>query len=84
MYYVYIVRCTDNTLYTGFSTNYKKRIKEHNTGKSGAKALRGKRPVRLVYLERFADKGDALKREMEIKGWRKAKKERLIKAQKKT
>ena len=50
MFYVYIIRCKDNTLYTGFTVNLEKRIETHNKG-MGAKYTRGRRPVKLVYKE---------------------------------
>ncbi len=77
-YYVYIVRCRDNSLYTGVTWNIEKRINEHNTSKLGAKSVKGKLPVRLAYSERFKNKIEAFRREREIKGWRKDKKETLI------
>lgn len=48
---VYIIECADQTLYTGFTRNVEKRINEHNSGKTGAKYTRGRRPVTLVYVE---------------------------------
>ena len=78
-YYVYIVRCRDNSLYTGVALNINNRIKQHNFGYRGAKSLRGKTPVILVYTESYNSKSEALKREREIKEWRKEKKEQLIK-----
>ena len=65
-YYVYILRCTDGTLYTGFSTDPEKRLKTHNTGK-GAKYTRGRGPLTLRYLEKCEDHSHALKREFAIK-----------------
>ncbi len=76
-YYVYIVRCKDNSLYTGFTWNINNRVKEHNSSKRGAKSLKGKLPAILVYSEELLSKSEALKREREIKGWGKAKKETL-------
>lgn len=78
MYYVYIVRCSDNSLYTGITSNIKKRVNEHNTSKKGAKSVRGKLPVKLVYKEKLENLSKALKREIEIKTWKKDKKENLI------
>ncbi len=78
MYYVYIVRCKDDSLYTGFTSNLEKRIIEHNTSKLGAKSIKGKLPATLVYKEILPSLSEALKREREIKGWRKSKKEKLI------
>lgn len=66
MNYVYILRCADDTLYTGWTTDLKNRIDTHNTGK-GAKYTRGRTPVELIYFEEFEDKGEALKREAAIK-----------------
>ena len=66
MYYVYIVKCSDNTLYTGWTVDVKARIKAHNTG-NGAKYTKARLPVTLVYTETLPSKSDALKREMHIK-----------------
>jgi putative endonuclease len=65
-WHVYIVRCVDGTLYTGVSTDTDKRVSEHNRGR-GARYTRSRRPVELVYLEPAASRGDALRREREIK-----------------
>ena len=64
---VYIVECSDTTLYTGWTTNMEKRLQEHNEGKNGAKYTRSRRPVKLVYQEPCSTRSDALKREREIK-----------------
>lgn len=64
--YVYIIKCADNTYYTGWTTNIKKRIKTHNNG-NGAKYTKSRRPVKLVYLEVLETKSLALKREYAIK-----------------
>lgn len=64
--YIYIVRCSDNTLYTGWSTDVDRRVKTHNKGK-GARYTRRRRPVILVYKEELPTKQAALKREKEIK-----------------
>ena len=79
MFYVYIVQCRDGSFYTGSTANIEKRICEHNFGKRGAKSIRGKRPVKLVYKEVFNSRIEALKREREIKGWSRIKKENLVK-----
>jgi len=65
-YWVYMVRCADDTLYTGITDNLERRIKTHNSGK-GAKYTRGRGPVVLVYQEACADKPEALRRELAIK-----------------
>ena len=51
MYYVYILKCADSTLYTGITTNTKRREKEHNTSNLGAKYTKARRPVRIVYAK---------------------------------
>ena len=66
MNYTYIVKCADSTLYTGWTNDLDKRIKAHNSGK-GAKYTRARRPVELVYYERFLTRQEAMKREWEIK-----------------
>ena len=66
-YYVYIMECSDKTLYTGWTSNLEKRTQEHNDGKDGAKYTRTRRPVRLVYTETCSCLSEALKREVQIK-----------------
>jgi len=79
MYYFYIVRCKDDSLYSGQTSNLKRRIIEHNSNTTrSAKYLRGKTPVKLVYFERFRSLQKAMKREAEVKKFTKAKKEELI------
>jgi putative endonuclease len=77
-YYVYILHCSDDTFYTGISSDIEKRVKEHNGSPKGAKYTRSRRPVKLVYSEVCATKGDALKREIAIKNLSRQQKERLI------
>jgi len=67
MYFVYIVKCSDNTLYTGIATELERRIEEHNGSDKGAKYTRVRRPVSLVYSEEYPDRSSASKREYEIK-----------------
>lgn len=76
-WYVYIVRCRDNSLYTGIALDVKQRIGKHNSG-DGAKYTRSRRPVKLVRKEKYATEGLARKREAEIKGWTRFKKLNLI------
>lgn len=64
---VYIVRCADNSLYTGITTDPARRVKEHNNGGLGAKYTRARRPVNLVYVEIVENRSDATKREHQIK-----------------
>lgn len=79
MYYFYILRCADNSLYCGQTNNLERRIKQHNSVKSkSAKYLRGKLPAKLAYFEKFPTLSRALKREAEIKKWPKSVKEKLI------
>lgn len=75
--YVYILRCKDNSLYTGWTNNLENRINAHNEG-LGAKYTRGRGPCSLVYFEEFETKNEALKREREIKKLTKAQKENLL------
>ena len=77
-YYVYIVECSDASLYTGYSLDVEKRVWQHNFGKRGAKSLKGKLPVRLVHYEEYKTKSQALKRELEIKSWPRDRKLKLI------
>ncbi|GIT97970.1 GIY-YIG nuclease family protein [Sulfurovum sp. TSL1] len=67
MYYVYIVKCADETLYTGIAKELERRIDEHNGSEKGAKYTRVRRPVTLVYSEEYTDRSLASKREYEIK-----------------
>lgn len=76
MNYTYVVRCADGTLYTGWTTDVVRRLKEHNEGKAGAKYTRAKRPVELVYYEGYETKEEAMSREYAIKQL--TRKEKLI------
>ena len=74
MYYTYILKCKDDTYYTGYTNDLSKRIKNHNAGK-GAKYTRGRGPVKLIYYEEFDNKQSAMRREWEIKQLPRSKKE---------
>jgi putative endonuclease len=76
-WFVYIVRCADRSLYTGITTDAKKRVAEHNDGK-GAKYTRARVPVRLVYVEPAPDRSAAARREREIKRMPASVKRRLV------
>lgn len=76
-YFVYILLCADGSFYTGTSNDVKKRVKTHNSGK-GAKYTKTRRPVKLLYTEKVADKSAALKREAAIKKLTRPKKEELL------
>lgn len=75
--YVYIVRCADDTLYTGWTVDLQRRIREHNAGR-GARYTRQHGPVDLVYWEVLPNRSAALKREVEIKRRGRLYKERLV------
>ena len=76
-FYVYLLRCADGTLYTGYTDDPVRRTKVHNAGK-GAKYTRARLPVELVYQEACADKSAALRREYEIKRLTRVQKLKLI------
>lgn len=76
-WYVYLLRCSDGTLYCGISNDVEKRCKVHNSGR-GAKYTRSRLPVRVVYKEEVSDKSAALKREYAIKKLSKVQKEKMI------
>ena len=77
MWNLYIVRCRRGELYTGITNNLDQRLIDHNRGK-GCKYTAHRRPVTLVYAEPHPDRSSAQKREKQIKGWSRAKKETLI------
>lgn len=77
MNYTYILRCGDNSLYTGWTNNLEKRLEMHKAGK-GAKYTKARLPVELVYYETFDTKEDAMRREYAIKQMKKKEKEMLI------
>lgn len=76
-HYVYMLACSDGTLYTGYTTDVERRVAEHNAG-SGARYTRGRLPVEVVHIEDFASRSAALKREYAIKQLRRREKEQLI------
>ena len=67
MYYLYILKCADNTLYTGITVDLARRIQEHNSSRLGAKYTRTRRPVEIVFSKKFRDRSAALKAECQIK-----------------
>ena len=77
-WFVYVVRCKDNSLYTGITTDISRRVKEHNTSKRGAKYTRSRRPVRLVHEMKVLNRSEALKLEYKFKQLKKAEKEAII------
>ena len=76
--FVYIAECRDGTYYTGYTSNLEKRIEEHNDGKRGARYLRGKSPVKLVWCREYRYFKNAMKAEVRIKKLTRAEKQELI------
>ena len=77
MNYTYMVRCRDDSLYTGWTNHLEKRVEDHNSGR-GAKYTKSRRPVELVYYEQFETKEEAMRREWEIKQLTRKQKEKLL------
>jgi len=77
VHFVYIVRCADGTLYTGYARDPRERERAHNSGR-GAKYTSARRPVRLVYQEEFRSMGEALAREYVVKQLTRAQKDALV------
>lgn len=79
MYYLYILKCADETLYTGIAVDLKRRIGEHNFSDLGAKYTRPRRPVKLVYSKKFRNRSTASKEEARIKALSRKEKLEMIK-----
>lgn len=77
MYFVYLIECEDKSIYTGITTNVKRRFLEHKSG-IGGHFTNSRGVVRILYTEQYPDRSLALKREAQIKGWRRDKKLNLI------
>lgn len=77
-WYVYMLECADGSLYTGVTTEPGRRLREHNEGPLGARYTRARRPVKLVYLERAADRAGACRREARLKAMPRPRKLALI------
>ena len=78
MWYVYLLLCEDKSLYCGSSDNPEVRLELHKNGK-GARYTRSHKPIRIVYKEKLNTKSEALKRELQIKGWSRKKKIKILK-----
>jgi putative endonuclease len=78
LHFVYLLKCSDNTLYCGYTNNLEKRISVHNQGK-GSKYTRGRTPIKLIYVEELNSRSLALKREYKIKQLSRKEKELLVK-----
>jgi putative endonuclease len=79
MYYLYILECADKTLYTGITTDLRRRVGEHNRSNLGARYTRGRRPVKLFYSVKFKSRSAAMKEECRIKKLTKEEKIKIIK-----
>lgn len=82
VWWVYLLRARDGSIYTGISTDVRRRLAVHNAGK-GSKSLRGRLPVFLVYREKSTNRSAAQKREAEIKRWSRARKLALVRTKRK-
>jgi len=78
MYFVYILECSDKTLYTGITTDLERRLDEHNNSVKGAKYTKARRPVELVYSETYENRSEASKREYFIKKMKRDEKKGLV------
>jgi len=78
-WFVYILACHDNSLYTGITTDLERRLHEHNAGNKGAKYTRARRPVKLVYSEAAEDRAAATRRELALKSLPTHEKHQLVK-----
>jgi len=78
MYYVYLLECSDGTLYTGITVDLERRVREHNSSSLGAKYTRVRRPVKLIFSKKFKNRSLATKEEMRIKGLKRIEKIKLI------
>ena len=76
-YFVYLLRCKDETIYTGITTNLERRLQEHRDGKGGS-YTRSRGAKKIIYSEKHSTRSAALKREFEIKSWKREKKLALI------
>ena len=79
MYYLYILKCSDKTFYSGITTDLPRRVKEHNSSKLGAKYTRGRRPVKLVYSRKFRNRSTASRAEAKVKNLSRKEKLKIIK-----
>ncbi len=78
MYFVYILKCHDNTLYTGITTDLVRRVKEHNSSTLGAKYTKPRRPCKLVYSKEFSTRSSAQVEEARIKSLSRSEKQKLV------
>ena len=78
LYYVYILQCSDDSFYTGITSNLEKRISEHNSGEDPYSYTFKRRPVNVVWVETFTEPNQAIMVEKQLKGWSRIKKKALI------
>lgn len=78
MYFLYILKCADGTLYTGITVNLERRLAEHNSSRLGAKYTRSRRPVMLVYSKKFRNRSTASRAESRVKNFSRAEKQKII------
>ena len=78
LYYVYILKCSDNSYYTGITNNIERRLQEHNSDKNLFAYTFSRRPTELVWVEKFTTPNEAIAKEKQLKGWSRKKKEALI------
>jgi len=81
MWYVYILKCSDDTLYTGITTEIARRVEEHNSSPLGARYTRSRRPVQLVYSSEFETRAEAAAQEYRIKKMSREQKTRMVEGQ---
>ena len=79
MYYLYILKCADKTLYTGITTDLSRRVREHNNSKLGARYTRSRLPVKVIYSKKFKNRSTASKEEVRIKSLKRSEKLALTK-----
>ena len=77
-WYLYVLRCSDDTLYTGVTTDPQRRLIEHNTSKRGAKYTSARRPTQMIYCEEHEDRSSAQKAEYKFKKLTREQKEKII------
>ena len=80
-FWVYILRCADNSYYTGHSDNLEQRIAQHNSGEIPSCYTFSRRPIELVFSQECASRAEALAAEIQIKGWSRKKKEAMIRGE---
>lgn len=78
IYWVYILKCADDSFYTGYTKNLGRRLREHRNGR-GSKYVKGRLPAKLVHVEQYLSRKKAMQREMEIKDMKRDKKKELMK-----